>query len=339
MAEGVFNVAVFMGGVSTEHDVSLRSGKGVTRALQTMGHVPIPVKIGQDGVWHLDSRAFDDPLAALAHLKSLSPDCVFIALHGGFGEDGHIQALLDWVAIPYTGSGSMACGLALDKVRAKAVAQSAGVPVSRHVAFDIRSWRGDSAEAIRLVRDVVGFPCVIKAPCQGSSVGLAMCPDESQLAGHVEAILPIEGRVMVEQYIAGREITCAVLDASEDGSLLPLPLTEIRPKRSAWFDYEAKYTPGACDEITPAPVDETARCKIAELAVLAHEALGCAGWSRSDFILREDGTPVWLEINTVPGLTETSLFPQAAAAAGISYELLVDLFVRDAIRRGPRRGR
>lgn len=339
MADGAFKVAVFMGGVSTEHEVSLRSGAGVIRALRAMGHTPIPVQIDKNGAWSLDDRVFDEPLAACAHLKTLCPDCVFIALHGGFGEDGHIQALLDWIDMPYTGSGSMACGLALDKVRAKAVAQSAGVPVSRHVAFDARSWRGDQSEAWRLVRDVVGFPCVIKAPCQGSSVGLAMCPDETQLTGHVEQILPIEGRVMIEQYIAGRELTCAVLDASEDGSLLPLPLTEIRPKHAAWFDYEAKYTPGACDEITPAPVDEDARCRIAELAVLAHEALGCAGWSRSDFILREDGTPVWLELNTVPGLTETSLFPQAAAAAGISYELLVDLFVRDAIRRGIRRGR
>lgn len=336
MTEGLFNVAVFMGGVSTEHDVSLRSGAGVTQALEMMGHTPIPVTITRDGTWQVDQRAFDDPLAALGHLRTLAPHCVFIALHGGFGEDGHVQALLDWVDMPYTGSGSMACGLALDKVRAKAVAQSAGVPVSRHVAFDARSWRGDPGETLRLVREIVGFPCVVKAPCQGSSFGLAMCPGESELPRHVNAILPLEGRVMVEQYIAGREITCAVLDASENGSLLPLPLTEIRPKHADWFDYEAKYTPGACDEITPAPVDEAVRCSIAELAVLAHEALGCAGWSRSDFILRNDGTPVWLELNTVPGLTETSLFPQAAAAAGISYELLVDLFVRDAIRRGSR---
>jgi len=232
-----------------------------------------------------------------------------------------------------------AASLALDKVRAKAVAQSAGVPVSRHVAFDIRSWRGDESEARRLIREIVGFPCVVKAPCQGSSVGLAMCSDEGSLRDCVEAVLPMEGRVMVEQYVAGREITASILDASEDGSLLPLPLIEIRPKHSAWFDYEAKYTPGASDEIVPAPIEEAHRQRIAELAVLAHEAIGCAGWSRSDFILRDDGTPVWLELNTVPGLTETSLFPQAAAATGITYELLVDLFVRDAVRRGVRQGR
>ncbi|HOQ89176.1 MAG TPA: D-alanine--D-alanine ligase, partial [Candidatus Hydrogenedentes bacterium] len=309
MSEGLLNVAVFMGGVSTEHEVSLRSGAGVVRALAAMGHHPLPVRIEKDGAWTIDQETFDGPLAAMIRLRELEPACVFIALHGGFGEDGHIQALLDWAGIPYTGSGSMACALALDKVRAKAVAQSAGVPVSRHVAFDIRSWRGDESEARRLIREIVGFPCVVKAPCQGSSVGLAMCSDEGSLRDCVEAVLPMEGRVMVEQYVAGREITASILDASEDGSLLPLPLIEIRPKHSAWFDYEAKYTPGASDEIVPAPIEEAHRQRIAELAVLAHEAIGCAGWSRSDFILRDDGTPVWLELNTVPGLTETSLFP------------------------------
>ena len=304
-------------------------------ALRGKGNNVIHFIIGKDGLWAVEDQqpvAFSD---AVPWLVNLAPDAVFIALHGGFGEDGHIQGLLDMLRLPYTGSGNAACALAMDKVRSKAVVQVQGVRVARHVTFDAESWRKDPAGATKLSREIAGMPCVIKAPCQGSSCGLAICFSDDTFVSLVDQVMPFDGHVMIEEYLKGVEVTCSVLDADPEGRIIALPVTEIRPKTSAYFDYEAKYTPGASEEITPAPLPEEIARKVGEMAILVHQTIGCSGWSRSDFIIDARG-PVWLEVNTVPGLTGTSLFPQAAAAAGISYEDLMDLFVQEAIRRGPR---
>jgi D-alanine-D-alanine ligase len=328
-----FRVVVLMGGESLEHEVSLRSGAGAAAALRRMGHEVLPVTIDTTGGWSFGG-AVPVPLPlAVSRLAEGRPDCVFVALHGGAGEDGRIQGLLDLLGLPYTTSGSAASGLCMDKIRAKTVAGAAGIPVARQLVATAAEWNACPEDVTARIRAEIGVPCVIKAPNQGSSCGMAICRDANTLADDIDRVMAVEGRLMAEAFITGTEVTCAVLDTEPGAGPRALPITEIRPKTSAYFDYEAKYTPGASVEITPAPIPEPLAETVRAAAVLAHEALGCRLWSRSDFILGPDG-PVWLEVNTVPGLTETSLFPQAAAAAGISYDRLMDLFVRAAVEWG-----
>lgn len=328
-----FRVVVLMGGESLEHEVSLRSGAGAAAALRRGGHEVLPVTIGKNGGWSFGESAPVPLPLAVSRLAEERPDCVFVALHGGAGEDGHIQGLLDLLGLPYTTSGSAASGLCMDKIRAKTVVAAAGVRVAPQAVVTLAEWRACPEAVIARIRDGIGVPCVIKAPNQGSSCGMAICRAGDTLANDIERVMVVEGLLMVEAFITGTEVTCAVLDAVPGARPRALPLTEIRPKTSAYFDYEAKYTPGASEEITPAPIPEPLAETVRAAAVGAHEALGCRLWSRSDFILGPDG-PVWLEVNTVPGLTETSLFPQAAAAAGISYDQLMDLFVRAVVELG-----
>ncbi|NLV41067.1 MAG: D-alanine--D-alanine ligase [Candidatus Hydrogenedentes bacterium] len=328
-----FRVAVLMGGESLEHEVSLRSGAGAAAALRRMGHEVLPVTIGKDGGWSFGESAPVPLPQAVSRLAEERPDCVFVALHGGAGEDGRMQGLLELLGLPYTTSGSAASGLCMDKIRAKTVVEAAGIRVAPQAVVTLAEWRACPEAVTARIRDEIGVPCVIKAPNQGSSCGMAICRAGDTLADDIERVLAVEGRLMAEAFVPGTELTCAVLDVEPGARPRALPITEIRPKTSAYFDYEAKYTPGASEEITPAPIPEPLAETVRAAAVGAHEALGCRLWSRSDFILGPDG-PVWLEVNTVPGLTETSLFPQAAAAAGISYDRLMDLFVRAAVELG-----
>lgn len=324
-------VAVLMGGMSSEHDVSLRSGAGVVGAIDREWYEPVPVVIGRDGTWTIADAAPCSIFDALPRLRDLGIGCVFIALHGPYGEDGRIQGLLDLLDLPYTGSGCAASALAMDKVRCKAVVRAQGIRVAGHVALDRETWAIDSGAVIDAVRTDIGFPCIIKPSRQGSSVGIAIPQSEAEFRAGVEKVLEVDDYIMIEEFVSGTEVTCAVLHAEESGMIRPLPVTEIRPKTAAWFDYEAKYTPGATEEITPAQIPEQTADRVRDTAAYVHDIVGCRGWSRSDFIIDAEG-PVWLEVNTVPGLTPTSLFPQAAAAAGISYQRMVSLFIEAARR-------
>jgi D-alanine-D-alanine ligase len=326
------SIGVIMGGCSLEHEVSLRSGQGVSQALTATGYKVVPITILKDGHWQIDSEAPLPVFDALGRMRALALDCIFIALHGPNGEDGRIQGLFDVLGYPYTGSGCAASALSMDKPRAKDVVSAAGIPTAPKFCITQTDWHSDQTLAINHVLDVMGYPVVIKAPCQGSSCGMAIPHSTHDFIRDMNEILPLEGVVMVEAFVHGLEVTCSVLDTIRSQSVRALPVTEIRPKQSAYFDYYSKYTPGATREITPANIGESLTCRVQELAVAAHRALGCRSWSRSDFILSENG-PVWLEVNTLPGLTETSLFPQAAAAAGISYNELIVLLTEDAILR------
>lgn len=333
MSQVTNTVAVLMGGQSTEHDVSLKSGANVLRALEGSPYSPVGVVIDRGGLWHWgDETRPLRLLEALARLEDEGVCCVFIALHGPFGEDGRIQALLDCLGIPYTGSGYAASALAMDKIRCKAVVQSQGIRVAAHLALDRRTWQYDGEPVLRAIQEDVGLPCVIKPSRQGSSFGISVIRDYRELAAALDAALALDEEVYAEEYIEGREVTCGVLDVDPEGRLRALEVTEIRPKTAAFFDFEAKYTPGASEEITPAPLDTDTTNEVKQMAVDVHEIVGCSGWSRSDFIIGEEG-PVWLEVNTVPGLTETSLYPQAARAAGIPFNQLVLMFIEHALRR------
>lgn len=325
-------VGVVMGGISSEHEISLLSGEGVVRALNTPGYEPIPIIIHRNFYWEFPEKHILKTEEALAELKRLDIHVIFIALHGAFGEDGRIQGLLDWLHIPYTGSGCSACALAMNKVHSKAVARLANIRVAKQIIFRQDTWAWDRSDSVLRVEKELGFPVVIKPVSQGSSVGITIADKAEVFFEGIEHALEWDSEILVEEFIQGREVTCGVWDCEEGLPPRALPLTEIRPKTSSFFDYTAKYTPGASEEITPAPIEPALTQKVQDFAVRAHQAIGCSTWSRSDFIIGKDG-PVWIEINTIPGLTPTSLYPQEANCAGISYEQMVKKFVEYALRK------
>ncbi|MEX2015359.1 MAG: D-alanine--D-alanine ligase [Candidatus Hydrogenedentales bacterium] len=326
------HVVVLMGGMSSEHDVSLRSGQMVLNQLDRDTYKVSGVEISREGEWVFqgEEREFLEVQDAIPKLKKIHPDCVFIALHGPFGEDGRIQGMLDILGIPYTGSGCAASAIAIDKTRSKVLAKAAGIQVADHIEFSINQWDARSDEILQRVEAELGFPCVMKSPRQGSSLGMAIPQQADEFRDSANAIFGYGYRIMVERFVPGLELTCGVLDVGEIEAPVALPVTAIRPKKAKFFDYHAKYTPGATDEITPADVDDSVRDRVQDYARRAHTAVGCRGFSRSDMILNGDAL-VWLEINTIPGLTETSLYPQAARAAGMTLPELFGKLVEAAL--------
>ena len=323
------HVAVLMGGVSSEHEVSLRSGAKVVEALDPERYQVTPIVIEKDGAWRCDGHAVG-VCEGLAFLRDREVDCAFLALHGPFGEDGRIQGALDLMDIPYIGSGCGASAIAMDKVRTKALVEHAGVKVAPQLVIRREQWQADPEAWVARVTEKLGFPCVVKDPCQGSSLHMAIPADVSAFR---EALVPIfrdTHWLMVERFLEGPEVTCGVLDVEAGNAPIALPVTEIRPVTAACFDSVAKYTPGATEELTPAPISEPARCKVQAMAVCAHETVGCRGLSRSDMILVDD-EPIFIEINTIPGMTETSLYPQAAAVHRLSFADVVRLLIERAL--------
>jgi D-alanine-D-alanine ligase len=292
-------VGVLMGGPSSERPVSLKSGSGVVESLKSAG---------------LDVVAIDitsaDKEAAARIIRAENISCAFVALHGSFGEDGSIQEVLDRLDIPYTSSGAKASRLAMDKIAAKQAFAEHGLPVPRHIV----AVKGQPADAYAGMADF-GLPWVIKPAANGSSIGMSIIdsPDELQKAlGHA---FEFEGRALIEEYIEGRELTVGILRER------PLPVIEIVPKKR-FFDFEAKYTQGMTEYIVPAVLADDVASEIRQLALQAHNILGCFGCSRVDFIYSKRGIPYILEVNTIPGLTATSLLPKAARLEGIDYTRL-----------------
>ncbi len=344
-------VAVLMGGVSSEHDVSICTGLNVLGALDLDRYQGVPVYLGRDGSWSFGVRppvpSLENDVAPLSAappalaqssavvagvLERLSArtdaDVVFIALHGPGGEDGTVQALCRLARVPFTGSGVLASALAMDKSVSKRLLLAAGVPMARNALVD----GGTDRAEIRRRAARIGYPCVVKPVAAGSSFATSMVENEQELLPAVDISLAAAGGTMIEEFLPGIEVTCGVLGGGLEAAEA-LPLTEIVPTGDGFFDFRAKYTTGACREITPARVDGEMALRIQDLAVLAHTTLGCEGCSRSDFIVTAAG-PVMLELNTIPGMTETSLLPQGAAAAGIDLPSLVDRLIRSALVRG-----
>lgn len=303
-------IAVLCGGTSAEREVSLRSGQNVHAALVRRG-------------WDADLLVIDsfDGLP-----QRLAPyTAVFNILHGGPGEDGTVQLLLELMGKPYVGSGPLASALAMDKVEAKKAFQGRGLPTPPWVHFPGGDLEEFFPKAVEL-----GFPLVLKPRREGSSVGVRLVRTEEELTRLGQELAQGFGEFLAEKYIPGREITAAILEREEGPELLPL--VELCPKRE-FFDWIAKYTPGQCEVRCPAPLSPEENQRIVEIAREAYLLLGCRDFARVDLRLAEDGVPHVLEVNTLPGMTELSLFPRAAAAAGIPYEELVDLLLRRALRR------
>jgi len=300
-------VAVLMGGKSPEHDISLITGREVLKYLPKK-HSPLPVVISRDGKrWKLRLKNGKSKLIDLAFLQK-NVDVCFVALHGPYGEDGTIQGLLDMAGIPYTGSGVLASALGMNKLMFGKIMKAESVKYPQNVV---------SRKSEKLSRrKAINFPCVVKPHNQGSSVGISIVKLKKDLNKALKKAHKYSDTVLIEEYIDGLELTCGVLGNNNPTAL---PLVEIHPISGEFFDYESKYTESGAEEIVPARISKSLTKKIQKIAIQVHLALGCKGFSRVDFILRNKLEPVVLEINTIPGLTPESLLPKAAKVAGFSY--------------------
>jgi len=305
-------VAVLRGGRSLERQVSLRSGARVEDALTALGHDVVP----------LDA---DDSLVAA--LKSERPDVTFVALHGPGGEDGTVQELLEILGIPYTGSGVAACVRSMDKVLAKHEMRAAGVPTPDWFAFNATAFRElGAAEALADIHSQLGFPLVVKPAAQGSSLGVRFAAAEGEVPEALVGAFSYDDRVLLERHVSGRELAVSILAGD------PLPPVEALPKEEDRFDYEARYEIGRTEYVCPAEIGAAEATAVADAAAAAYRALGCDGFGRVDLILADDGPEV-IEVNAIPGLTDTSLTPMAAEAAGIGFEQLCGRIVELALER------
>lgn len=295
-------IGVLYGGLSAEREVSLKSGEAIAQALESRGYEVVRIDAGRD---------------VAARLLAERIDVAFIGLHGRYGEDGCIQGLLESMFIPYTGSGVMASAVAMDKVATKRLFAVARVPVAEWMVW--ARERTPDPTAIPF-----GIPCVVKPAREGSSVGVSLVHEFGDFAQAVELAAAHPGEVLVERYVKGREINVAVIDGQALGAI------EIRSSR-AFYDYTAKYTAGLTQYVYPAPLSVDEEKRLLSLAVRAYGALGCEGASRVDFILPENGDdPVCLEVNTLPGMTATSLLPKIAAGRGLDFPTLCERLLMGA---------
>ncbi len=310
MSERVLRIAVLMGGRSAEREVSLHTGEQVASALASIGHEVVPVDTVDIGF--------------IEALRTGDFDVAFICLHGRFGEDGTIQGLLELIELPYVGSGVLASALAMDKVVSKQVFVAAGIPTPEWAVV-----RRGCPYSVEEISERLGEKLVVKPANEGSSVGMSIVHDAGELGPAIERAFEHDHIVLIEEFIAGVEVTVGVLGNSD---LTALPTLEIVPENE-FYDYNSKYLPGMSRHIIPARVPDTVREECQRIAIEAHCALACRGMSRADTIVAADGTAYLLEVNTIPGMTKTSLLPDAARAAGIEFPQLCDRLVVLALER------
>jgi D-alanine-D-alanine ligase len=299
-------VAVLKGGRSLERGVSLRSGARVEDALERLGHEVLPLEA--DG-------------NLVKQLTAGRPDVAFVAMHGLGGEDGTAQELLEILGIPFTGPGVAACSRCIDKVLAKHELRAAGIPTPDWFAFNETAFRElGAADALGGLEERLGFPLVVKPSRGGSALGVKFAESWFDVPEALISAFSYDDRVLLERFAAGRELAVSVLGNE------PLPVVEAIPRSGDGYDFEARYEIGRTSFVCPAELGDAETVAVTETALAAYETLGCSGFSRVDLILGEDGPQV-LEVNAIPGLTDTSLLPQAAEAAGMSFERLVERIV------------
>ncbi|MEC3884690.1 D-alanine--D-alanine ligase [Halobacillus sp. HZG1] len=301
-------IAVLYGGTSGEREVSLSTGKGIIKALENKGHEVTPIDFSPE---------------KMEEVLKLDVDLVFIGLHGRFGEDGKIQGLLDMLGIPYVGSGVLASALAMDKAKSKQIFSLNGLHTAKSEVFDVTD-HGQFSVIEDEIKRTFTLPFVIKPNQEGSTLGLTIVKKEQDIRQAIEMAAHSDSMILVEDYVKGREVTVPVMGYK--GKEQALPVIEIIPKND-YYDFDSKYKPGGSEHIVPAKVSETLTAQLQQDAVLAHQLLGCDVYSRVDFIINENEEPVILEVNTLPGMTPTSLFPDSAQAIGLSYDDLIQKFV------------
>ena len=302
------NVIVVCGGYSTERAVSLRSGEAVYNGLKKAGFCNIEL--------------FDLKRDNMGEIISKRPDIVYLALHGQGGEDGCIQGMLELAQIPYTGPGVAASAVCMNKILTKQILAAYDIPTARFVTKRRDECEDIPAVAKELV-DKIGLPIVLKSPCQGSSIGVVIARREEEVPAGIEEVFRYGDQLLAEEFLSGVEITLPIMGNEQ---LTVLPDIEITSERE-FYDYQAKYTSGLCHHIIPARITQENREQVKQIGVRAYRALGCVGLSRIDFIVDEHKGPMVIEVNTLPGMTEMSLFPDSARAAGISFDQLVSTIV------------
>ena len=304
-------IAVLMGGRSAEREISLKTGDQVIRALKKRGHEVVGVEVAENLVERLREEA---------------PDVCFIALHGRFGEDGTIQGLLELLGVPYTGSGVLASALGMDKIVSKKVFVSDGIPTPGFACTTRAIYMADARNEVDRILNEVGLPAVVKPAREGSTIGMTIIKEAGELLPALGLAFSHDKDVLVESFVGGIEVTVGILGNEPEA----LPTLEVVTK-TGLYDYETKYTPGLSEHIIPARIPDEHRVLAQDLAIKAHRALGCRGFSRVDLIFDDRGNPFVLEVNTIPGMTELSLFPDAARSAGIEFDALVERIVELAL--------
>jgi D-alanine-D-alanine ligase len=297
-------IGVLMGGLSSEREVSLASGGAVLAALRAKGYNAVPIDVGRD---------------AGEQIRKTGVEVAFNALHGKFGEDGAIQGLLELMGIPYTGSGILASALGMNKIISKTVFKSYGLTVGPYLVVRAEDRNGLDAA----VREI-SFPLVVKPSCEGSSVGVSLVHSTKELEPALRSAACYDPEIIIEKYIRGVEVQVGILGERALGAI------EIVP-RDVFYSYKAKYEKGMSDHYFPARIPKEVYDRALDAGLLAHRALGCRGYSRVDFIIDDDAVPFILEVNTLPGMTATSLLPEIAAGAGIAFPELVEEILRLAV--------
>jgi D-alanine-D-alanine ligase len=314
---GSRRVAVLKGGRSLERQVSLKSGARVEDALERLGHEVTPIDVGSDLVDRLTAER---------------PEIAFIALHGRDGEDGTVQELLEVMGIPYTGSGVSACIRAADKVLAKHAMRDHGIPTPDFYAFNEAAFKElGAAQALPAIEERLDFPIVVKPAGQGSALGIKFARTTADVPAALVAAFSYDRKVLLERYVTGRDLAVSIIE--DDGVPRVLPIVEAVPEQEDFYDFEARYEIGRTRFVCPAELPASAAERAGEIALDVYALLGCSGFSRIDLMLEEaTGELYVLEANSIPGLTETSLLPQAADAAGIGFDELIDRILKAARR-------
>ncbi len=319
----VSRVAVLKGGRSLERQVSLRSGSRVEHALERLGHDVVSVDVGAD---------------FFARLRAAAPEAAWVALHGRDGEDGTVQELLEILGVPYTGPGVLACMRCWDKVLTKHLLLEAGIPTPEFFSFNETAFRElGAAEILPAIEERLSFPIVVKPARQGSALGIRFARTAADVPPALVAAFSYDLGVVVERHVAGRDLAVSILDGPQGP--IALPVVEAVPREKNFYDFESRYEIGRTTFSCPADLPEDVTARARSTALRVYELLGCRGFARVDLMLEEAAGELWvLEANAIPGLTETSLLPQAAEAAGIDFDALVGRLLELALQPARRAG-
>jgi D-alanine-D-alanine ligase len=310
----VSRVAVLKGGSSLERQVSLRSGGRVEDALERLGHEVVPVDVGAD---------------LIERLRAARPDVAFVAMHGRDGEDGTVQELLEILGIPYTGSGVLACSRTIDKVLTKHLLVEAGLPTPEFFSFNETAFeRLGAGQTLPAIEERLDFPIVVKPARGGSALGIKFARDAGDVPGALVNAFSYDDRVLLERHVTGRDLAVSIVNGT------PLPIVEAVPVEEHFYDFEARYEIGRTRFVCPAELPADASSRASAIALAVYKLLGCYGFARVDLMLEEPSGDLYvLEANAIPGLTETSLLPQAADAAGIGFDSVVARVLELAFER------
>jgi D-alanine-D-alanine ligase len=301
-------IGVLTGGISSEREISLKTGRNIFESLKRSGY---------------DADFIDVKDDLLEKVRAI--DIAFLALHGRFGEDGTVQGMLELLKIPYTGSGVLSSAVVLDKILSKKIFIQEDIPTPPFIELDLNDPIPELDDLNEEIGVKTGYPLVVKPNSEGSTIGIRTIYDSSQLEDGIKEAVRYDKRILLEKYIKGRELTVGIIGLEPE----TLPIIEIKPK-SGFFDFDSKYKNDLTEYIIPADLEKGIAENIMEISMNCHKILGCSGISRVDFILDSASTPYVLEINTMPGMTSTSLVPMAASAVGISFDLLVEIILDSA---------